>query len=121
MPEEERNQVSHPAFKEATDQQSECGGQQEKDNDEDICNRGREIGPELPFCDSPNRLHAAVLVSGSVMARKTSSSRPSSILMFSTFPLLPPPKATRSGRIWPFGVRPSRNRLAPVGKKCDFE
>jgi len=79
MPEEERNQVSHPAFKEATDQQSECGGQQEKDNDEDICNRGREIGPELPFCDSPNRLHAAVLVSGSVMARKTSSSRPSSI------------------------------------------
>src|SRR5258708_20141317 len=79
MPEEERNQVSHPAFKEATDQQSECGGQQEKDKDEDICNRGREIGPELPFSDSPNRIHAVVLVSRRASPPRTTLSRPSSI------------------------------------------
>src|SRR5258707_14297764 len=104
MPEEERNQVSHPAFKEATDQQSECGGQQEKDNDEDICNRGREIGPELPFCDSPNRLHAAGLGSRRVMGRETEPGRPLSSFIVSTFQLLRPSKGSCCGKGLPFGA-----------------
>src|SRR5688572_22408758 len=92
MPAEERRQARFAALEERARGEREEPGEQQKDHQEHVRDRRREIRLELAPADDPDRPHAFA-VSGCVRLRKTSSSSPRSLYMPCTFQ---PSRLTRS-------------------------
>src|SRR5271165_1287407 len=80
MPHEECEKIRRSAFEESSYHEGEESGQKQKNNDEYVCDRRREIGAQFSAGDRPDGFHLSegLSVSGNVIDLNTSSSRPSS-------------------------------------------
>src|SRR6267154_2938623 len=88
MPEEKRDQRGIVALEASTDHEGEKSRQQQTDDDEHISDRRGEIAREFALGDGPDvcpgaHFFSSFAVSGIVMLRNTSSSRPSSVCISS--------------------------------------
>src|SRR5436190_6413361 len=92
MPAEERREARLAALEERARGKREEPGEQQKDHQEHVRDRRREVRFELAPADDPDRSHVSA-VSGSVRLRKTSSSSPRSLYIPCTFQ---PSRLTRS-------------------------
>src|SRR3954466_3390642 len=84
MPAEEGREARLAALEKVAGGKGEKAGEQQEDDEKDVCDRRAEIARQLALHDGADDAHFFA-VSGRVMRRNTSSSSPRSLYMPSTF------------------------------------